>query len=197
LKEAEADQVDREAEGKTETRRGTGRVRYNDEERARDKELGRNRERDRDRDRGNDNERHRSRKYFNIELNKQVMRISDTRELCDFVLTHAAEFNHVNVSTASLQILKKPKGMPPKSLARALQTLEETALDSMQDFEAQGIANTLHTMVKQWNKTTGPLLLTLERRGEEITVEFKPQEVSNTLWAFATMGTKPIGNKNT
>ncbi len=66
MKEAEADQVDRQAEGKTETRRGTGRVRYNDEERVRDKELGRDRERDRDRDRGNDNERHRSSKYFNI-----------------------------------------------------------------------------------------------------------------------------------
>jgi hypothetical protein len=32
---------------------------------------------------------------FNIELNKQVMRISDTRELCDFVSEHAAAFNHV------------------------------------------------------------------------------------------------------
>jgi hypothetical protein len=35
------------------------------------------------------------------------MRISDTRELCDFVSTHAAEFNHVNVATAFRQILKK------------------------------------------------------------------------------------------
>jgi hypothetical protein len=197
LKEVEADQVDRQAEWKTDTRRGAGRVRYNDEERARDKELGRDRERDRDRDLGNDSERHRPSKHFNIELNKQVMRISDARELCDFVLTCAGEFNHVNVATAFRQILKKPKGIPPKSLARALQTLEETALDNMQDFEAQGIANTLHVMEKQWYKATGPLLLALERRAETITVEFKPQEVSNTLWAFATMGTKPIGNKNT
>ena len=35
------------------------------------------------------------------------MRISDTRELCDFVLTHAEEFNHVDVATTFRQILKK------------------------------------------------------------------------------------------
>jgi hypothetical protein len=28
------------------------------------------------------------------------MSISDTRDLCDFVSTYAAEFNHVNVATA-------------------------------------------------------------------------------------------------
>jgi DNA-binding HxlR family transcriptional regulator len=63
------------------------------------------------------------------------MRISDTRELCDFVSTHAAEFNHVNVSTAFRQILKTPRGIPPKSLAQAFKTLEESALQSMQDFD--------------------------------------------------------------
>jgi hypothetical protein len=31
----------------------------------------------------------------------------------------------------------------------------------------------------------------LERRAEAISGEFKPQDVANTLWAFATMGTKP------
>ena len=40
---------------------------------------------------------------FSIELNKQISRISDTRELCDFVSTHASEFNHV--ATAFRQIL--------------------------------------------------------------------------------------------
>jgi hypothetical protein len=65
-------------------------------------------------------------KQFYIEMNKQIMRISDMRELCDFVSTHAAEFNHVNVVTAFRQILKKSKGIPPKSLAQVLQTLEES-----------------------------------------------------------------------
>ena len=89
------------------------------------------------------------------------MRISDTRELCDFISTHAAEFNHVNVSTAFRQILKTPRGIPPKSLAQALRTLVESALQNMHDFGTQGIANT-----KQRYKATGPLLLALERRAE-------------------------------
>jgi hypothetical protein len=38
---------------------------------------------------------------------------------------------------------------------------------------------------------TGPLLLALERRAEAISGEFNSQAVGNTLWAFATMGTKP------
>ena len=177
--------------------RGRERVRYNEKESTRDRELGSDRERDRDRERGCDRDKQytltqRRSKQFNIELNKQVMRISDTRGLCDFVLTHAAEFDHVNVATAFRQILKKPKwGMPPKSLAQALQTLEESALQNMQDFGAQGIASTLHIMAKQKYKATGPLLLALERRAEAISGEFNSQAVANTLWAFATMGTKP------
>jgi hypothetical protein len=76
------------------------RVRYNEKQRTRDRELGRDRERDSERERGFDRDKQytlaqRTSKQFNIELKKQVMRISDKRELCDFVLTHAAEFNHV------------------------------------------------------------------------------------------------------
>ncbi len=117
------------------------------------------------------------------------MRISDTRELCDFVSTHAAEFNHVNVSTTFRQVLKT-SGITPKALTQTFQTLEESALHNMQDFGSQGIANTLHIMVKQRYKGTGPLLMTKERR-EVISGEFNSQTVVNTLWAFTTMGTKP------
>ncbi len=82
-------------------------------------------ERDGDRDRVSDRDRQytlsqRPSKQFKIELNKQLMRITDMRELCDFVSTHAAAFNHVNVATAFRQVLKKP-GIPPKTLAQALQ----------------------------------------------------------------------------
>jgi hypothetical protein len=113
--------------------RGRERDRYterdrNDRNNERDRNRGCQRSRDsdrnRDRDRDSDRDRRytltqRSSKQFNIELNKQVMRIHDTRELCDFVSTHAAEFNHVNVATAFRQVLKKP-GIPPKALAQAL-----------------------------------------------------------------------------
>jgi hypothetical protein len=48
-------------------------------------------------------------------------------------------------------------------------------------------------MAKQRYKATGPLLLALERRAEVISREFKSQahDVANTLWLFATTGTKP------
>jgi hypothetical protein len=177
--------------------RGRERDRYNERDRNNDRcrnidfQRSRASDRDRDRNRGSDRDRQytltqRPNKQFNVELNKQVMRIHDTRELCDFVSTHAAEFNHVN-ATAFRQILKK--GIPPKSLARVLQTLEEAALQKMQDFGAQQIASTLHIMAKQRYKATGPLLLALERRGEAISAEFNSQAVANTLWAYATMRT--------
>ena len=96
------------------------------------------RDRDRDRDRGSGRDRQytltqRPGKQFNISLNKQVMRISDTRELCDFVSTHAAEFNQVTVATTFRQVLKKPMGIPPKALAQTLQALKEFALQNMQE----------------------------------------------------------------
>jgi hypothetical protein len=95
------------------------------------------------------------------------------------------------VATAFRQVLKKQRGVPPKALAQALQTLEESALQNMQDFGAQEIFNTLQIMAKQRYKATGPLLLALERRAETISGEFNSQNVANTLWAFDTMGTKP------
>jgi hypothetical protein len=55
------------------------------------------------------------------------MRISDSRELCDFVSMHAAEFNHVKCGHSFRQVLKKPLGIPPKSLEQAFQSLEGSA----------------------------------------------------------------------
>ncbi len=70
--------------------------------------------------------------------------------------------------------------IPPNALAQALHTLEVSALQNIQDFGAQGIANTLHIMAKQRYKATGPLLLALGRRAEAISGEFKSQNVANT-----------------
>ena len=113
--------------------------RIRDRERSRDK--NRETEHCSDRTRLRENRRERQHKttprQFNIDMNKELMRISDTRELCDFVSTHAAEFNHVNVSTAFRQVLKTPRGTPPRALAQALQTLEESALQNMQNLGAR------------------------------------------------------------
>jgi hypothetical protein len=40
-------------------------------------------------------------------------------------------------------------------------------------------------------KPTGPLLLALKLLAESISVQFSSQDVANTLWVFATMGSKP------
>ncbi len=139
---------ERESAGSRATSRERVRERPDGRERGGGREGEREKERngdspgDRHRDRGSDRDRQytltqRPSKQVNIELNKQLMRISDTRELCDFVSTHAAEFNQVNVATAFRQVLKKTMGIPPKALAQALQTLEESALQNMQDFGAQ------------------------------------------------------------
>ncbi len=49
-------------------------------------------------------------------------------------------------------------------------------------------------MAKQRYNGTSPLLLALKRRAEAISGEFNSQDIANTLWAFATMGTKPGDN---
>jgi hypothetical protein len=170
--------------------------RNNDKDRNKDSQRSGDRPRDNDRAHSSDRDRQytltrRPSKPFNIGLNKQLMRISDTRELCDFVSTHVSEFNHVNVATAFRQVLQKPTGMHPQSLTQALQTLEQSALQNMPDFDARGIANTLHIMAKQRYKTKGPLLLALEGRAEAVAGELSAQEVSNVLWAYATMGRMP------
>ena len=59
----------------------------------------------------------------------------------------------------------------------------------MKAFQLQQIANMLHIMANKQYKTC--LLPELERRAEAISGEFNSQNVANTLWAFAMMGTKP------
>ena len=181
-----------------------GRDRVNERHTNSGLQCNRDIDRDRDRERGSERDRghtqtQRPSKEYNIhmqkpskqciEMNKQIMRIIDTRELCDFISTHAAEFNHVNVATAFRQVLKKPRGIPPKALAQALQTLEESALQNMKDFGARQIANTLHIMAKQRYTVTGPLLLALERLAETMIrgLQLTSSVVASTLWAFATM----------
>jgi hypothetical protein len=46
-------------------------------------------------------------------------------------------------------------------------------------------------MAKHRNKPSQALLMALEGRAEAISGECNSQDVANTLWALATMGTKP------
>ena len=68
------------------------------------------------------------------------------------------------------------------SVAKALQTLENCVLYMMKTFGSQSVANTLHGMSEQRYTSSETLLLTLEGRVEEISGEFNPRDVTNTLW---------------
>jgi hypothetical protein len=75
---------------------------------------------------------------------------------------------------------------------RALQALEAAALRTMGAFEAQHVANTLHTMAEnRYRPLDLSLFPELERRAEAVAGTFKAQNVANTLWAYATMGREP------
>ena len=74
-------------------------------------------------------------KTCNSELNKQVMIISDTRELRAFILTHAAELNHVNVATSFRKILEVSRAGPEGSVQHALATLQKAAIRVMEVFQ--------------------------------------------------------------
>ena len=95
--------------------RGRESGRYNERERSRDREIGRDRENDIDRERCCDRDKQytltqRPSKQYNIELNKQIMRTIDTRELCDFISTNSAELSHVNVATSFCTLLQVSRG---------------------------------------------------------------------------------------
>ena len=82
------------------------------------------------------------------------MKISDTRKFFDFISTHAAELNHVNVATSFRKLLQVSHlGVQDQSVQHALHTLKECVLRNMKDFGPQRIANTLHIMAKKRHKT--------------------------------------------
>ena len=101
-----------------------------------------------------------SNQFQNIDLNKQIMRISDTSEICDFSSAHDTEFNHVNVSTDFHKVLKETwRGIPQSSKIRFTDshkhwTREESVLKNMEDFGSQRITNTLHIILNQRHKLT-------------------------------------------
>ena len=116
------------------------------------------------------------------------------QELFELINSSSSEFNHVNVTTAfrKVQQLQHLRGVSQDSAAKALRILEDSALQKLEDFDGQGIASTLHTMAKlRGYKPKETLLLALEGRAEAISGEFSSQQVSNTMWGYATMGKTP------
>jgi hypothetical protein len=56
----------------------------------------------------------------------------------------------------------------------------------MKTFEPQDRASSLHSMAKKKYRTQERLYSAIEQHAEPtvISLEFKPKEVANTLWAF-------------
>ena len=96
----------------------------------------------------------------NIQLNKDISGCGSTSRLCGLITKHAGEFNHVNVATAFRKLLLASRsGMPRGVVEDALQALEQRALQTMEDFGARQIANTLHSMAKARYRPTRAVLL--------------------------------------
>ena len=128
-----------------------------------------------------------------FELNKQITKSGATRELCTLIQAHSSAFNHVNVATAFRKLLQAPRaGMPRGVVEHSLEALEQRALQTMEDFGPQAIGNTLHMMAKKrYRPANAALLPALEGRLRAVAGESTPQNIANTLWAYATLGERP------
>ena len=130
-----------------------------------------------------------------IEINQRITRSEDAGEVCDLVETCAAEFDHVNVATAFRKLLQQRGGRDGASRSRvepALRTLEQAAVRTIEDFQSQQVANTLHAMAKARYRPADPgVLAALDWRAEAVAPTMNAQDVTNTLWAYATMGRAP------
>ena len=121
----------------------------------------------------------------NIAINKQIMACEDVGDLCSLIQARVAEFDHVNVATAFCTLLQtRHHGVARGAKEQALRSLEGSALQTIEDFDPQGLANTLHAMAKARYTPTNPLVLeALEQQAEAVAGTMKAQEVANTLWA--------------
>jgi len=116
-------------------------------------------------------------------------------ELCDLIRTRVHDMNYVNVATAFGTMAKvgsRGRGDPRTAKAKraAVVALTERALQQLEDFKPQNVANTLWALAKMRVEADKRLLRALSLRATASAADFKPQEVANTLWAFATMGVK-------
>jgi hypothetical protein len=97
------------------------------------------------------------------------------------------------VATAFKNVLHSRRdGVPRGVMERALQALEESALQNMDAFEPQQLSTTLHAMAKFRYRPFNPRFLeALEQQTFAMTGRFNAQNVANTVWAYATMGRQP------
>jgi len=128
----------------------------------------------------------------NNEINQQIM-AAQPHQLCTLIAARKAEFDHVHMATAFRKLLQSRRdGVPHRVVERALQALEESALEKIEDFQSKQLATTLHAMAKDRYHPSNPRVLeALEQQAAATASTFNAQEVTNTLLAYAKMGRAP------
>lgn len=129
-------------------------------------------------------------------LRGQLGEARSAEQLMALHARHAASFDQRHVARAWQQLGKLSRGAPPvqqRSAAVALTPLLETTLDQLRwpTFGAQAVASTAAGAAKCGVGSRPPwsdLWTALAGRAAERMTEFKPHELSMTLWALAKAG---------
>jgi len=138
-----------------------------------------------------------SRMHMHIQLNKDLLAAARSVEhLCAIVGERLQDFNAVNAATVCKSLLLMRTSCDMRNVCdmrarnEALLSLERVLRDQhVQVFGARECANTLHTLAKtQGWRPCVDLLRGLESLALQVQGAFNPQDIVNTLWAFATLG---------
>ena len=141
-----------------------------------------------------------------IKLNQDLIAAakSGDSELYVLVMERLQDFNAVNAATAYQKLLlmriardtrrQQDAGLGRHSARDEVLAILEPVLckQHIPMFGARECANTLHTLAKTRHRPPCVLVLcALEARALAVLGDFNPQNIANTLWAFATLGLQP------
>ena len=109
---------------------------------------------------------------------------------------HGATFNRIHIAAAFmmlgniLQRSHKTNTVERTAAAELISKLSDLALSQIGSFGAQAVSNTMYSLSKlpKMGFRTNPELFTaLTLHGSQLLQEFTPQQLSNTIWALATL----------
>ena len=106
---------------------------------------------------------------------------------------HGSSFNHIHVSAAfgMLWRIARSEREPPKDVNDVLSNLSDLALSRMDDLGAREVSNTLHSIAKLskqgYGNSSPELIEALVSHASHQLQDFNPQNLSNAIWALATL----------
>jgi len=133
---------------------------------------------------------------FAISINQRLMQLHTVDEILDYALFHAGRTDIVNVVTAIHRSAKMAAHVQRRQLggdkrvADLLVTLQEFLTDDNLPVRimSRAVGNTSWALAKmQFKGYENPILGTLQQRFTEHATSFKPEELMNTVWAFAEL----------